>query len=677
MNINTNNLKKIHFLFVVVIFITIDYFISVGVENRLKNQIQYTNNDYSFEKTNGFQKLKITKTKSNSIVNTKINDSTFTYLFDFENVSFGTLKIVNHNSSKFTYKVNLNELLNQKINYFNKFSVGHFNNSFEIKDSLIIQLYQRNLPRQQDLDKNIKGVIPFRYAEITTTSKLNNFKVEKINVEYPFDGKVSEFKSSDKLLNDIWELCFNTIINTSFSGIFIDGNRERKPYEADAYLSQISQLSLINDSRISYLTIDYLLKNPNSILEWSFFMIEMVKEQYLNFGDKNFLMKNYDELKNRLFLNKINSKSLLNVTDSLGNYHLKIKNKILKPIIDWPPIERKDFELRQQSFFELININFEIWYRKFRKFTFNVYNLDNLKSYHELKIDYLKNEKLKEIYPNNFVVNAYLLNAVDSMRYISMELDLKNDYIFYDDFYKNLKQSLLNNFYNQKNNFFWDTEQKKSSSFHSNLFGVLFNVAESDNKKIIKKHLISDLSKPSVFSSHFFLKMLYQNDFDDIALQYLKSQSERSWSSMINNGLTMTSEVWQEESKKDMDYSHAWGSSPIFHVIRNIVGLNPIAPFYDKIIISPKPGNLESFSSKVVTPKGVFKIEYISNNESIIYKVGYPKNFDNFEIIIEKIKFKNYDFYLNDIKKLRFKDKIIIDKINFNGFVQLKFINKS
>lgn len=659
------------------ILITIDYFISVGVENRLKNQIQYSNNDYSFEKINGFQKLKTTKTKPNSIINTKINDSTFTYLFDFENVSFGTLKIVNHNSSKFTYKVNLNELLNQKINYFNKFSVGHFNNSFEIKDSLIIQLYQRNLPRQRDLDKSIKGVIPFRYAEITTTSKLNNFEIEKINVEYPFDGEVSEFKSSDKLLNDIWELCFNTIINTSFSGIFIDGNRERKPYEADAYLSQISQLSLINDPRISYLTIDYLLKNPNSILEWSFFMIEMVKEQYLNFGDKNFLMKNYDELKNRLFLNKINSKNLLNVTDSIGNYHLKIKNKILKPIIDWPPIERKDFELRQQSFLELININFEIWYRKFRKFTFYVYNLDNLKSYHELKIDYLKNEKLKEIYPNNFVVNAYLLNAVDSMRYISMELDLKNDYLFYDDFYKNLKQSLINNFYNQKNNFFWDTEQKKSSSFHSNLFGVLFNVVESDNKKIIKKYLISDLSKPSVFSSHFFLKMLYQNNFDDIALQYIKSQSERSWSSMINNGLTMTSEVWQEETKKDLDYSHAWGSSPIFHIIRNIVGLNPVDPFYDKIIISPKPGNLESFSSKVVTPKGVFKIEYISNNQNIIYKINYPKNFDNFEIIIGKIKFMNYDLYLNDIKKSIFKEKTIIDKINFNGFIELKFINKS
>lgn len=659
------------------ILITTDYFISLGVENRLKNQIQYSNNDYSFEKINGFQKLKITKTKPNSIIIKKINDSTFSYLFDFESVSFGTLKIVNHNSSKFIYKVNLNELLNQKINYFNKFSVGHFNNSFEIKDSLIIQLNQRNLPRQQDLDKSIKGVIPFRYAEITTTSKLNDFEVEKINVEYPFDGEVSEFKSSDKLLNNIWELCYNTIINTSFSGIFIDGHRERKPYEADAYLSQISQLSLFNDPRISSLTIEYLLKNPNSILEWSFFMIEMVKEQYLNFGDKNFLRKNYDELKNRLFLSKINSKSFLDVTDSTGNYHLKIKNKILKPIIDWPPIERKDFEIKQQSFFELIKINFEILYRKIRKLTFYVYNLDNLQSYHELKIDYLRNEKLKEIYPNNFVVNAYLLNAVDSMRYISMELDLKNDYIFYNDFYKNLKQSLINNFYNQKNNFFWDTEQKKSSSFHSNLFGVLFNVVKSDNKKIIKKHLISDLSKPSVFISHFFLKMLYQNNFDDIALQYLKSKSERSWSSMINNGLTMTSEVWQEETKKDMDYSHAWGSSPIFHVIRNIVGLNPVAPLYDKIIISPKPGNLESFSSKVVTPKGVFKIEYISNNKSIIYNVKYPKNFDNFEIIIEKIKFKNYDFYLNDIKKLRYKDKIVIDKINFNGFVQLKFINKS
>jgi len=658
------------------ILITIDYFSSVGVENRLKNQIQYSNNDYSFEKTNGFQKLKIIKTKPNLIINSLINDSTYTYLFDFVNVSFGTLKIVNHNSSKVAYEVNLNELLNQKINYFNKFSVGNFNNIFEIKDSLIIQLNQRNLPRQQDLNKSIKGVIPFRYAEITTTSKLKNFEVEKISIVYPFDGEFSEFKSSDKQLNDIWELCFNTIINTSF-GIFIDGNRERKPYGADAYLSQLAQLSLINDPRMSYVTIDYLLKNPSSILEWSFFTIEMVKEQYLNFGDKIFLRKNYDELKNRLFLDKINSKSLLDVTDSLGNYHLEIKNEILKPIIDWPPIERKDFELRQQSFFEFIKINFEIWYRKFRKLTFYIYSLDYLQSYHELKIDYLKNEKLNEIYPNNFVVNAYLLNSVNSMRYISKELDLKNDYIFYDCFYKNLKQSLKNNFYNQKSNFFWDTDLKNSSSFHSNLFGVLFNVVESDNKKIIKKHLISDLSKPSVFISHFFLKMLYQNNFDDIALLYLKSHSERSWSSMINNGLTMTSEVWQEDTKKDMDYSHAWGSSPTYHIIRNIVGLNPVDPFYDKIIISPKPGNLESFSSKVVTPKGIFKIEYIFNKNNIIYKIKYPKNFDNIEVIIEKTKYLNYDFYLNDIKKSRFTGKIIIDKINFNGVVELKFINKS
>jgi alpha-L-rhamnosidase len=43
-----------------------------------------------------------------------------------------------------------------------------------------------------------------------------------------------------ELLNRIWELCRYSIKATTFAGVYVDGDRERIPYEADAYLNQLS-----------------------------------------------------------------------------------------------------------------------------------------------------------------------------------------------------------------------------------------------------------------------------------------------------------------------------------------------------------------------------------------------------------------------------------------------------
>ena len=54
------------------------------------------------------------------------------------------------------------------------------------------------------------------------------------------DDFSSEFTSSDTILNQIWDLCKYTIKATSFAGLYIDGDRERIPYEADAIINQLS-----------------------------------------------------------------------------------------------------------------------------------------------------------------------------------------------------------------------------------------------------------------------------------------------------------------------------------------------------------------------------------------------------------------------------------------------------
>ena len=85
-------------------------------------------------------------------------------------------------------------------------------------------------------------VMPFRWLEIEGWP--GELKPEQIVRRAAFaknwDDDAASFESSDPMLNRIWELCRYSIKATTFAGVYVDGDRERIPYEADAYLNQLS-----------------------------------------------------------------------------------------------------------------------------------------------------------------------------------------------------------------------------------------------------------------------------------------------------------------------------------------------------------------------------------------------------------------------------------------------------
>ena len=90
------------------------------------------------------------------------------------------------------------------------------------------------------MPEHIGPVMPFRYVEIENASgSLKPEMLRQIMVHYPFDDAAADFRCSDERLNAIWELCKYSMKATSFGGIFVDGDRERLPYEADAYINQL------------------------------------------------------------------------------------------------------------------------------------------------------------------------------------------------------------------------------------------------------------------------------------------------------------------------------------------------------------------------------------------------------------------------------------------------------
>ena len=99
--------------------------------------------------------------------------------------------------------------------------------------------------------------MPFRYAEVEFLSPRTKARVnfaadtppkilsyQRENVIYPFNETSSYFHSDNEDLNKVWELCRYSIKATTFAGVYLDGDRERIPYEGDALLNQLSHYSV-------------------------------------------------------------------------------------------------------------------------------------------------------------------------------------------------------------------------------------------------------------------------------------------------------------------------------------------------------------------------------------------------------------------------------------------------
>lgn len=193
--------------------------------------------------------------------------------------------------------------------------------------------WAKGLGNEVNLPSGIGNVLPFRYVEIEGFSgTITKEQIIQTGIFYPFDEDASHFESSSEILNQVWELSKHTIKATSFAGVYVDGDRERRPYEGDAYINQLSHYAVDAEYGLARTTIDYLFQKPTWPTEWPLHMPIMLWEDYMYTGDKSYLEKYYcslvDILENQTTL-----------------YRGLIANDKENDIIDWPASERDGYEI--------------------------------------------------------------------------------------------------------------------------------------------------------------------------------------------------------------------------------------------------------------------------------------------------------------------------------------------
>ncbi len=445
-------------------------------------------------------------------------------------------------------------------------------------------------PQAVLMPKHIGEVTPFRYCEIENyTYPLRAKDVVRESAFYPFNEYDSHFHSSDTVLNQIWELSKYSIKATSFLGVYVDGDRERIPYEADALINQLAHYGVANDFSMARYTHEYLICKPTWPTEWILQSVLMAWADYMYTGNTLSMTHFYEDLQAKSLIALADENGFISTRtgkvtpEVLASIHF---NGNLRDIVDWPHTGILGLEKEEGG--------------ETDGFVFTDINT---------------------------VVNAFHYKGLTLMSHIAGVLGKMDDQAFYRERAEKLKKSFNTQLFDRKRGVYIDGVGTDHASLHANMFPLAFGMVPENRVDGVLQFIRSRGMACSVYGSQFLLDGIYNANDAEYGLQLLTSTGERSWYNMIRLGSTITLEAWDNKYKPNLDWNHAWGAAPANLIPRKLMGIEPILPGFEKIRIKPQPGTLASAEIKQPTIRGDILVSFINHpNELFRLDIDIPAN---------------------------------------------------
>ncbi|HVT08194.1 MAG TPA: alpha-L-rhamnosidase C-terminal domain-containing protein [Polyangia bacterium] len=468
--------------------------------------------------------------------------------FDFGRDAFGWLELtVNAPTAGTVIKVNVGEKASgQSVDLSPGATIRAASSSVTLQQGM--HTYRVTVPTDaatMNPPASIGNVMPFRYAEVLNSPvSLTAASASQVAVSYPYDEGASSFSSSNASLDAIWNLSKHTILATTFAGIYIDGDRERKPYEADAYIQQLGHYAVDRQFALARYSHEYLLTHPTWPTEWKQHSIFTAWMDWMYTGNTDSLAHAYSALAgDKLLTQYVGADGLLD-TGSICS----TSGGSCGPIVDWPDGERDGFV------FTAVNT----------------------------------------------VVNAFYCRNLQQMADIATALGKTADAAKYSSMAAAAIDTFNRKLFNTTTRLYVDGETTSHSSLHANLFPLAFGLVPADRVAGVTAFVKSRGMACSVYGAQYLLEALYASGEADAAMALMTATSLRSWNNMIKSGATMTMEAWDVSLKSNLDWNHAWGAAPANIVGRYVLGVTPAAPGFAVASIRPQLGSALSHADGVV-----------------------------------------------------------------------------
>jgi len=517
---------------------------------------------------------------------------------DFGKAAFGRLRLTLHGKTG-TDSVTIRLGEAQKSGRVNRAPMGNIRCS-EYKIGLrqgwntyviaITPDKQNTAPRAIPMPKYIGEVTPFRYCEIEGyEGPITNNQVVQETVNYPFDENESWFASSDTVLNKVWDICKYSVKATSFIGVYIDGDRERIPYEADAYINQLGHYGVAREYSIARYSHEYLVHHPTWPTEWILQSVLIAWNDYLYTGNKESLQHFYSDLKAKTLMPLADESGLISTTTGkvtpgvLESIHFKGP---LRDIVDWPQPGVLGFDKSVQG------------------------ETDGF--------------VLKDV---NTAVNAFQYRSLMLASEIASLVGESKDQKMFLDHAQKLKTSFNDKLLDKKRGIYRDGIGTDHTSLHASMFPFAFGLVSDKYAGKISEFIRSRGMACGVYGSQFLLDAVYDSNDADYGLKLLTLTNDRSWYNMIRLGSTITLEAWDNKYKPNLDWNHVWGAVPANIIPRKLMGIEPLEPSFRKIRIKPQPSTLAHAEIKCPTIRGEVLVSFQNKpNDSFKLNITIPAN---------------------------------------------------
>ncbi len=407
----------------------------------------------------------------------------------------------------------------------------------------------------------------YRYVQVQADATVSYDSISMLYEYLPLEYR-GEFKSSDKLLNKIWDVSAYTMHLTSRE-FFLDGiKRDRWVWSGDAYQSYLMNYYLFFDSPSVERTLLALRgKEPvtahiNTIMDYSLYWFVGIYDYYLYTGDTSFIETFYPRMKTLMEF-------------CLGRRN---KNGFLEPLEgDWVFID---------------------W-------------ADGLPKKGEVSFEQM-----------------LLARSLEAMAFSAEIAGENEDQKRYQELATHLKDQLFKTFWDEKAGVMKhqriDGEMQDIVTRYANMFGIFFNYFNEEQKQSVKdKVLLNDdiLQITTPYMRFYELEALCAIGEQEFVLDEIRDY----WGGMLALGATS---FWEKYDPRQSGVEHlemygrpygkslchAWGASPIYLFGKYYLGVKPLKPGYAAYEIKPDLGGLQWVEGKVPTPNGLVNV-YCSKKE--------------------------------------------------------------
>lgn len=526
-----------------------------------------------------------------------------TYFIDFGKAAFANMEISYQTRRAHTITVRIGEQLQEgKIN---RDPGGHIRYA-EVEIPVRPGQHTYTLPLIPN-ERNTKSIavalpdsfpvlLPYRYAEIANVQgELTAENVTQLAYHSYWDDSQSSFSSSDEILDQVWDLCRYSIKATTFAGYYVDGDRERIPYEADAYLNQLSHYTTDREYTNARQTIEYFfVSKPTWPTEWQLHVAMMMYQDYMYTGNTELIEKYYERLKAKTLMalevedGFISIQSPQHNGDFLLSLGFPDTTTHLRDIVDWPP---------ESNNFGGVN-------------------------------KYQKGERDGYVFKRiNTVVNGFYYHNMKIMAEFATVLDKPTEALEFEYRAARVKKSINEQLFDEEKGYYVDGVGTDHASLHANMVLLAFDLVPDSRKQSVVDHVKSRGMACSVYGAQYLMEALYKAGEDKYAHELMSATHDRSWYNMIRIGSTITLEAWDMKYKVNADWNHAWGAVPANIIPRYMWGIQPKTAGFGVATIKPQMGELKNSVIEVPTIKGVIKGEYqFVNNRLQVYTLQIPAN---------------------------------------------------